>query len=242
MHVRIFLNYLSVFIISLCIGSCNKSTQITLFNGKNLEGWNGSMDVFRVEDGKIIGGNLKAPLKKSHYLCTERLFDNFKLSVKTKFHTNNYLGNGGISFRTARVPNSNEVGGYQADIGSIAPKFIELFSEHTPENMEKPFSLWGSLVDECRSDTSRYPNADFFPVVFLSIPERGLVDKVVQENDWNTIEIIAKGKSIEIKVNEHSTANFTEDMNVAGEGCICLQAHSGDPYEVYYKDVILKEL
>ena len=137
---------------------------------------------------------------------------------------------------------SNEVAGYQADMGHIEPKYISLFSDHTPEDMDQPFSLWGSLVDECRSDTSRYPSAYFFPVVFLGIPDQEEIKEIVKSNDWNEIKVIANKTHIEIKVNGISTVKFTEDQKVAEDGCICLQAHAGDPFEIQYKDVMIREL
>ena len=53
---------------------------------------------------------------------------------------------------------------------------------------------------------------------------------------------IAIGKDIEIKVNGITTIQYTEKDDVASKGVICLQAHSGAPYEVHYKNINIKKI
>lgn len=236
-----YISIITSLIILLLIG-CEASTETFLFDGSTLEGWEGSSKAFRVEGGSIIGGDLEEPLDESYYLCTTKKYRNFELTLSAKFNDDKAIGNAGVSFRAKRVPNSNEVASYQADMGHIAPKFISLFSDHTPQDMDNPFSLWGSLVDECRADTSRYPNADQFPVVFLGIPDRTQINEIVKIDDWNEIKVFAYENNIEIRVNGVTTVKFTENKDISKEGFICLQAHSGEPFEIQYKDIKIKEL
>src|SRR5437867_4559524 len=98
-----------------------------LFDGKTLEGWEGNLKVFRVEDGAIVGGTLKERIARNEFLCTKKEFGDFELRAKVKL-----LGdgaNGGVQFRTKRIPNNHEVSGYQADMGD---------------------GWWGKLYDESR--------------------------------------------------------------------------------------------
>ncbi len=98
-----------------------------LFDGNSLAGWEGNLDSFRVEDGAIVGGSLKAPIPRNEFLCTKESFDDFELRLKFKV-----LGKGanaGVQIRTERIPNHHEVRGYQADLGD---------------------GYWGSLYDESR--------------------------------------------------------------------------------------------
>lgn len=99
----------------------------SLFDGKTFEGWEGNLDVFRLEDGAIVGGSLDHDLDHNEFLCTEREFADFELRLKFKV-----LGKGanaGVQFRSRRIPNHHEVIGYQADLGD---------------------GWWGSLYDESR--------------------------------------------------------------------------------------------
>jgi hypothetical protein len=98
-----------------------------LFDGKSFRGWEGNLDAFRIEDGAIVGGSLKKPVPRNDYLCSRETFTDFELRLKFKV-----LGEGanaGIQIRSERLPNSNEMIGYQADLGD---------------------NWWGCLYDERR--------------------------------------------------------------------------------------------
>src|SRR5436190_11819354 len=60
-----------------------KSETIQLFNGKDLEGWEGHENLWSVKDGVIVGKNTE-PVKVSTYLASKRKFRDFKLSSKVK--------------------------------------------------------------------------------------------------------------------------------------------------------------
>jgi hypothetical protein len=60
-----------------------KSETIQLFNGKDLDGWEGNMKLWSVEDGEIVGKNTK-PVPVSTYLLTKRKFSDFRLVAKGK--------------------------------------------------------------------------------------------------------------------------------------------------------------
>ena len=60
-----------------------KSERITLFNGKDLDGWYGYEHLWSVKDGTIIAKN-KDPIKVSTYLLTKRNFSDFHLTSKVK--------------------------------------------------------------------------------------------------------------------------------------------------------------
>lgn len=98
-----------------------------LFDGRTLDGWEGNTQVFRVEDGAIVGGSLTERVARNEFLCTTRDFADFELRLQFKL-----LGKGanaGVQIRSRRIPNHHEVKGYQADLGD---------------------GWWGSLYDESR--------------------------------------------------------------------------------------------
>jgi hypothetical protein len=126
---------LKIFLLSgLCLSLFAASAQaagrakwVSLFDGKTLKGWEGDEKVFRVEQGAIVGGNLKQGLPDNQFICTTREFKNFKLRAKCKLIGKN--ANGGIQFRSQRVPKSSEMIGYQADMDA---------------------KWWGNLYEESR--------------------------------------------------------------------------------------------
>ncbi len=99
----------------------------SLFDGKSFKGWEGNMKIFRIEDGAIVGGSMKAALPNNEFLCTTKRYSDFVL--RAKFKVTGERVNAGIQFRSERIPNNHEVIGYQADIGQ---------------------NYWGALYDESR--------------------------------------------------------------------------------------------
>ncbi len=110
---------------------------ISLFDGKTFAGWEGNLEAFRIEDGAIVGGSMTKPIARNDYLCSKKTYADFELRLKFKV-----LGEGanaGIQIRSERVPNSNEMIGYQADLGD---------------------SWWGCLYDERRHKLLAGPPAE----------------------------------------------------------------------------------
>lgn len=84
----------------------------TLFDGNTLRGWSGNMDLWRVENGEIIG--LSPGIQRNEFLVSDLLVRDFKLSLEVKLENNR--GNSGIQFRSQALE-GGDVAGYQADIG-----------------------------------------------------------------------------------------------------------------------------
>lgn len=60
-----------------------KSETIKLFNGKDLEGWEGRPDLWSVKEGVIVAKNSE-PIAVSTYLLTKRKFTDFRLTATVK--------------------------------------------------------------------------------------------------------------------------------------------------------------
>jgi predicted esterase len=96
-----------------------------IFNGKDLSGWNGRSDVWKVENGVLIA---ETPgLKQNEFLATDKTYHDFVL--RASFHLVKGECNSGVQFRSVRIPNNSEMIGYQADLGD---------------------GYWGCLYDESR--------------------------------------------------------------------------------------------
>jgi hypothetical protein len=106
------------------------SEPVRIFDGKTFKGWEGDTNKsFRIEDGAIVGGTMKAKIPRNEFLCTTRNYTNFVLRLKFKL-LGGLAANAGVQIRTKRIPNHYEVSGYQADMGDP--------------------SWWGCLYDESR--------------------------------------------------------------------------------------------
>jgi hypothetical protein len=60
-----------------------ESKTIKLFNGKNLDGWEGHKDLWSVKDGVIVATNTK-PIPVSTYLLTKDKYSDFRLTATVK--------------------------------------------------------------------------------------------------------------------------------------------------------------
>jgi hypothetical protein len=213
------------------------SGSVQLFDGLSLNGWEGDTALWRVADGAIVGGTLKTPITQSEYLCTRAEFDDFELRLNARVTG----PNAGVHFRSQRVPGSNQVAGYQADIGLAPGRIIAELSDTVPESLEQPYPLWGSLVDEFRPEPGRYPDPAQ-PVRFLAVAPSGLVEGVLRPNDWNELVVVAVGSRIRLQLNGLTTVDFTEKGNVPTSGKVCFQIHDGPPAEAWYKSISIRPI
>ena len=101
---------------SLLVSSVAAQTQPEiLFDGKTLTGWQGHPDLFRVEEGAIVGGTLAKRVPRNEFLCTLKEYADFELRLKFKLIGEG--ANAGVQIRSRRIPNHHEMIGYQADLG-----------------------------------------------------------------------------------------------------------------------------
>lgn len=98
---------------------------VPLFNGENLDGWDGDTLLWLVEDGELVG---RSPgIGYNDFLTTTKEYGDFHLKFQIKLKDN--VGNSGVQFRSVRMRGSMEMIGYQADVGE---------------------QYWASLYDESR--------------------------------------------------------------------------------------------
>lgn len=109
-----------------------------LFNGKDLNGWKGDMDLWQVERGEIVGSTETKKLKQNSFLYTDRVFGDFELYVKVKLRNHN----SGIQFRSEVLPD-HALAGYQADVAEQT-YFGMLYEERKRGIMD----YWKALTPE----------------------------------------------------------------------------------------------
>jgi putative membrane-bound dehydrogenase-like protein len=83
------------------------------FNGKDLSAWDGDTNLWRVENGEIVGST-KTGLKHNEFLKSRMELENFRLRLKVKLTPNSE--NSGVQFHSERS-GDYEMKGPQADIG-----------------------------------------------------------------------------------------------------------------------------
>ena len=156
-------------------------SSVSLFNGKDLTGWDGETQLWSARDGMIVG---KSPgIKYNTFLATTKEYQDFEL--KLSFRLLGGVGNSGVQFRSSRKSGSPQVVGYQADIGE--QHWGSLYDEarrgkflvDTPQNGTAKETGWNEYVIRCQGDhieltlngvkTVDYHEAD------ASIPRSGII-------------------------------------------------------------------
>jgi mono/diheme cytochrome c family protein/glucose/arabinose dehydrogenase len=189
-----------------------------LFDGKTLTGWDGDPKVWRVEDGAIVGGSLQGN-PRNEFLTTKRSFYNFRIRLEYKLVGTEGFVNGGVQFRSQRATNpSNEMIGYQADIGA---------------------GFTGSLYDESRRKR-------VLAKVGTGVGSQGVKDEaelklLEKAGDWNTYEVVAIGPRVMIYLNGKNTVDYTEsDPSIDDAyGLIGLQIHGNSKAEIRFRNITL---
>jgi HEAT repeat protein len=136
--------------------------EVPLFDGSSLKGWEGDANVWRVREHVIVGGSM-AGNPRNEFLASTRDYTNFVLRLEYKLVGTEGFINSGVQFHSVRVLQpSNEMCGYQADIGagysgclydeSRRNKFLARPPEDQVKRLEQP-GEWNRY--EVRCDASR---------------------------------------------------------------------------------------
>jgi len=96
--------------------------------------------------------SLQAKQARNAYLATTREFGDFELTLKWKLEGTEGFVNGGVQFRSKRVPNGTDVSGFQADLGAghdgtlfdeiRRRKGLQKPSKEVLEKARKPLGEW----------------------------------------------------------------------------------------------------
>ena len=98
-------------VLSLLLGLVvNAQKNVSLFNGKNLDGWtNNGTEKWYVEKGELICES--GPDKQYGYLSTDKTYKNFELTLKFKQEAN---GNSGVFIRSSI--DGTKISGWQVEV------------------------------------------------------------------------------------------------------------------------------
>ena len=54
---------------ALWVPAAGAAEAVQLFDGKSFKGWEGNLKFFRIEEGAVVGGNLKTKIPNNEFLC-----------------------------------------------------------------------------------------------------------------------------------------------------------------------------
>jgi 3-keto-disaccharide hydrolase len=199
----------------------------SIFNGKDLSGWEGEPGYWSVEDGAITGKTtVKQPLDHATYLFWRggKLAD-FELRATYRFQGS--FGNSGINFRSQQLPKW-DVKGYQADM-ETGPNYSGILYECNQRAIMTQRGQKVVIDENGKRKVTALPDAPDY-------------QKLIKPNDWNEYTVIARGPEIVLKINGAVTSQVIdrEIGKAAADGLITLQLHPGKPMKVQFKNIRIK--
>jgi len=219
-------------VLAVCIASVAAGAEkaeegfVSIFNGKDLTGWEGKPGGWTVEDGAITGQSTKEkPCKKHHYLVWRGgQPGDFELRLSYKI----VGGNSGIQFRSIEKPNW-DTSGYQADL-EAGKRWTGALFEHRRGGIAMRGTKVVIAPDGKKQITQVADSAELF--------------KKVKPNDWNEYHVIARGPELTLIINGQVMAQAIDNQKdiAAKKGIIALQMHPGPPMKVQFKNLRIKVL
>lgn len=199
---------------------------VSMFNGKDLDGWEGKPGGWWVEDGAITSESTEQnPCVKHHYLywLGGRPAD-FILRFRYKL----VGGNSGVQFRSEERPEF-DTWGYQADMEAGGEWTGCLFQHDrggvVMRGKKAIIAQNGARTEEIFADAAK-------------------LQRVVKQDDWNEYEVRAIGPKIELRINDElmCAVEDNDEKYAREDGIIALQMHPGPPMKVQFKDLRIKTL
>jgi len=211
----------------------------SLFNGRDLEGWDGDTRLWSVRDG-VIHGETTADLKAdgNTFLIRQGLvLEDFELTLAFRCNATN---NSGIQYRSRHVTDPAEkprnawvVRGYQ----------------HEVRNQLRLPDVAGFIYDEggkrgrlCAVG-ERAEWVDGAKQVSGHLIDQAGFEKLFRLDDWNEVRIVAEGRRLRHFLNGAPILDFTDAEDLAlRKGVLALQLHAGAAMWAEFKDIAVRSV
>ena len=203
---------------------------VSIFNGKDLTGWDGDLRLWSVVDGVIRGETTPEKKANGNTFCVWRggTLKNFVLKIQFKIQN----GNSGIQYRSKET-DKWRISGYQAEIENKQGKVGFLYHEKGR----------GWLVDV--GDIMEIDKKGKKNVVGKIADQKQLIaDGYYTDKGWNEYTIVCRGNHIVHYLNGKQTIELIDNdkKNRLMEGLLALQIHQGPPMVVEFKNIRVKHL
>ncbi len=210
----------------------------SLFNGKDLTGWEGRKNHWSVQDGAITGiTTAENPAKGNNFLIAKSgtadlIVDDFELRFSYKF--TGPWGNSGVQYRSKDKGNY-VVNGYQADF-EVGPNFSGILYEEGGRGI---LCQRGNKVVVREGERGKA-----MIQVVGRVGDSKAIQAAIKTNDWNDYVVIAKGNHLQHFINGMQTADVTDEQpsKAAKSGILALQIHQGQPMKIQFKNIRIKSL
>ncbi len=209
------LPFITLLALSLLVasGASALAQPVSLFDGNTLAGWDYDPAVWRVEDGLITGGSTTEKIKENFFIATDKSYQNFELKLTIKC---------GGDPATGMINSGIQIRSVRVRGGNHMSGY----------QVDCGSGWFGKIYDEFRRRK-----------VIAGPVDAAALEKIVDVYGWNTYRIRAEGPRIRVWINDVLATDYTEDNpNIALDGRIAPQVHSGGVALVQFNDITIEEL
>ena len=210
----------------------------SLFNGKDLTGWDGDPRLWSVKDGVIRGETTKEnPAKGNTFILWKGgMTKDFELRLSFR---SNAANNSGIQYRSKHITEGNP-----------SNKWVVRGYQHEIRNETKLPNVSGFIYDEggkrgriCLVGEQVTWEKGGKKLVKSDLIDQAGFEKLFKLDDWNDAVIMAKGNHIQHYLNGTLIVDFTDDDPdlALREGILALQLHAGAPMWVEFKNIRIRD-
>jgi hypothetical protein len=222
---------------------------ISMFDGRTLNGWEGPMEVWRVEDGAIVSSdtaNNPTPNGSVYLFWKGKDGGDLKdFEFKTEIKLEGERANSGVQFRaqllgkTEKKNSEWESFGYQADMDYANVQtgaLIECCSG--PRRGPRPRPFKASMGMSLRTADT----ADGKPSLLGTIGDAAELKKTIHVGDWNQLHIVVRGHTMFYYMNGHLMSAVVDDnpARFLSHGRLAIQLEGGGDRKVSYRNMWLK--
>lgn len=198
----------------------------TIFNGRDLTGWEGGSQWWSVKDGCLTGVT-DGTLRYNRFIIWRGgTLKNFELRVEVKATPG---GNSGINYRSQHRPELGDwvVTGYQCDVVANRADYNGMLYE---ERGRRILAHTGEKVVIDREGQ---------PWVVEKLPV-----KEFPAGQWHNYRILVRGNHHQHWIDEQPTVDVIDldEKNRALEGVLAVQVHVGPAMEIQYRNIYLQDL
>jgi len=214
-----------------------------IFDGKTMHGWDGSSEVWHVENGALVAeSSPEHPSGTTNIIWRGGQPANFELKLEMKLEGAG--ANGGIQYRSQNVPPKPPLSplaqkfakwnmkGYQADFDYGNGYTGQLYEQSSPRGIV----AWrGQMVE---ADQGKKPR------LLGTLGSSNELKSYIKVGDWNQYEVIADGNTLIHIINGHVMAILVDNDPTFSQskGLIGFEIEGPGVVKISHKNVWLKTL
>ncbi len=212
---------------------------VRIFNGKDLDGWDGDPRLWSVRDGVIHGETTEENKADGNTFLIWKggRTGNFELRLSFRCNATN---NSGIQYRSRHITDGNP-----------RNKWVVRGYQHELRNEMNFPNISGFIYDEGgkRGRIILVGEKGSWEASGKKVESANLVDQEVWKqlfrlDDWNDVIIRAEGNHIQHYMNGRLILDFHDNdpERALSEGILALQLHAGKPMWAEFRDIRIMEL